>query len=414
MQASTDIRRPAQALLRKPRIENIERWTVSDRQQTISHLSEPSDRHQPQPSDLEPVIIDTFSISKFILYKETFESDFISDKPVREKFKGTRKRTDVVMLNCLCRYTDESILLNGQYNKEYGTFEIDIQTLKIVRTFNNYSCIDMKYIADRFFVFAISDSAGSSGVKKSVNIFDKKTDRLIYESKTKYSVKFFDNFQCKNRVLSVTNNGWIAFICEGDNSVAVLKIDMKKGEVSNSFNKEPIPVPSVVHVCLVDQKLIALGKDKTISVFGLMSGEKRSFSFQVPAEKGDDYLFTSLAANSKYIVVAGISKKTKTIGITLLLLNSLQHLGTQYMTDPVRIYPIYQLQLVKKGLTEHIIAMELYERVSILAIANNELRVVQGREFFFSEMITGISFFTSQRQKYAMIMGTSKFECWEV
>ena len=380
-----------------------------DGNQAIFEKSQGNQATEKQYQTVSELVIDSFTIKKVNEYMDSIETKFISDQPLKERIKNSPHRCEVCMYLSNCLFSKSTFLLNGQYKKSYGTFEIDIETLAVLNKKNDLICADMVKIGE-YLVCALKEEDGKAA-ERSVIIIEIETQKEVFRSKSKYDFSFFTNFQCKNRILSSNSFGSVAFICAEGNSICHLNFDSKLGKVTN---ENIIPIKNASQVILTHLSIFCISKEGVLTKINTKSNSRTDSNWCPDPQMGDDFIFTSIAAGRKCIALSALSKKSKKLCITLLNSSGSVCLDTHYMSDRDRVYPVYQMQIVRKGATDHILATELYERVTILAVVNSALRPLQEREYHFSEMITGINFFEKERSKFAILMGASKFYCWEV
>jgi hypothetical protein len=384
-------------------------WGLHDKTSNAADIFKPVASKGMITNELQnQVVIDAYSEADMTNYYKNFESFFETTK---EKRKVEPVRLSINPVNAVCRYTKDSILVNGIHEKQEGSFEVDLSTLAVKQQVNKHVVSDMAVVAG-YLIVAMPKPKTADGVQGSqvmiYSLDSTKQGSAFYTAQTATQATFYENFFPKTRIFATSARSTnIAYIGQGDKLV-VLSI---RG--SGVFEYPPLHLPKVNHATMVKAVVRCLTSDGLLHTVVLQEGSfSRGSSVQIgldtPAQ--GSRFFTCIGSNVRYSVVSCINKDLKNIELCLILNGRNTLVDKLEYKEEKKIFPVNQIQLLQKGPFTNVITTELYERFSFYIIKQNKLIPLNERERFTMELIYGINFYDQQKAVTSVIYGNSFFK----
>jgi hypothetical protein len=354
------------------------------------------------------VVVDAFTETEMANYFNNFESFF---EVTKEKRKVEPVRLSINPVNSVCRFTKDSILVNGIHEKQEGSFEVDLATLAVKQQVNKHVVSDMVVVSNYLVVAAAKPKTaeGSQGSQILIYSVDsEKQSQPIHTAKLASQSIFYENFFPKTRIFAHTNRSPnIAYIGQGE-TLVIMSI---RG--SKVYEYSPLHIPNLNHISMVRSIVRCLTSDGLIHSVVMQEGsfsQRTAIKVQLDPPANGKRFFTSIGSNSRYSVVSSINKDLKTLELYLLLNGKAALVDHRHYTEEKKIFPINQIQLLQKGAFTNVITTELYERFSFYVVKQNRLIPLNERERFTMELIYGINFYDKHKEIITVIYGNSFFK----
>lgn len=349
------------------------------------------------------VTIDAFNENRMHNYCANFESFF--DVP-KEKRSGKMERLPMNPVNSVCRFTKSTILVNGIHQKLQGTFEIDLDSLNVIRKVNDLTVNDMLVCGGLLVAAMGGAKTGNSSSGAEIQVYSlgcETQPECLFKSNALSQSTFYESFFPKSRIFaSCPSKPHVAYISQA-NELIVLSI------CGDSISELSVSIPEANHVSVVGNYVKCLTSQGGLYSYSVARGHLVP-QRETLLESDPGSHFTCIGSNARHSVTACVNKDTKQIGIYLVRTAKDEILDVKMYTDTKKIFPVNQIQLLRKGAFTNVIVTELYERFSVFVIKQDRLIALNEREKFVMECIYGISFYEKHKEVTSIIYGNSFFK----
>lgn len=366
-------------------------------------IQNPPRSHSQANDHFTSVIIDSFNEDRVHNYYTNFDSFF--DVP-KDKRSGKMERLPMNPVNAVCRFTKSSILVNGIHDKSQGTFEIELDTLNAIRQVNDLIVSDMVVCGGMLVTARGATKTGVASPGAEIVIYsleEGSESKVIYQSTALSQKTFYESFFPKSRIFSMcSSKPQVAYISQ-NNELMVLTIN------KDTIRELSVAIPEVNHVAVVGNSFKCITTQGGLYTYTVSLGQLASQrETLIESDKGS--FFTCIGASTRHTVTASVNKTSMQIEIYLLRTAKDIILDKKTYTDSKKIFPVNQIQLLKKGPFTNVIVSELYERFSVYVVKQDKLMALNEREKFVMECIYGISFYEKHKEVTTIIYGNSFFK----